>query len=760
MAAGQSHPGTLAELALATMMEKKFEVEDGWEEPEALTAILDNLRQERPNANIGKIRLAYFVAELSHHGIRRASGEPYITHPLAVAKIVADLHLDDDSIASALLHDVLEDTTLYTREDISQIFGKDVLNLVESVTKLDFKLNADLTDRQKAKAETTRAAESLRKMLLAMAKDFRVMVIKLADRLHNMQTIDHLRPEKRLRIANETLDIYAPLAARLGIWQIKWQLEDLAFKTLHPAEFAKVSDLVARSRKDRENALSSATTKLKEMLQERSIKFVEIQSRPKHLFSIFNKMIKQRIEFEDIYDLLALRIILENKEDCYPALGVVHEMWVPVPGFFSDYINRPKSNGYQSLHTKVIGPGGDVLEIQIRTMEMHRVAEYGVAAHWSYKEGKASLDEQNHLGALRDQLFDWTSDNASSSELLRSLSTDLFSEQVLVFTPKGDVIDLPKGSTPVDFAFRVHSELGLTLVGAKVNGSIVTLNSELNNGDVVELITRSNATPSLDWIEFASSPHTRSKLRNYFRKVNKEADAARGRQLIERELVSLGLDPKKFLTEEALALAYDLLDGLDSPQDVLAKVGTGHVSVQGVVGRLRGTPQPELYNTIRLSRTKEGKMRLALDGSEGVMASRAKCCNPIPGDEVVGYVTRGRGILIHRRVCPNALSYSNHEPERLIAYDWPPDGSMYQVDLKITSLDRQGLLMDVSTIFGESKTNVSAVKVKILPNHTAEINVSIDVTDTVHLAQVMTRISNMKDVISSLRLFGRSASRS
>ncbi|MHB8635331.1 MAG: RelA/SpoT family protein [Fimbriimonadaceae bacterium] len=741
-------------------MSAVFDISHEWEEPDGLHDLLQAIREQRPDANVKRIRYAYFLAEEAHSGQQRSSGEAYIQHPLAVARILVDLHLDDDTIVAALLHDVLEDTEAITREKLRDVFGQTVLDLVEGVTKLSFDDHLDLTARQRAAAETARTAETLRKMLLAMARDFRVMVIKLADRLHNMQTIAALAPDKRIRIANETLDVYAPLAARLGIWQIKWKLEDLAFQVLHPEEYARVRDLVAKSRGDRETDLSLAVIQVKDRFAQKGIRAVDIQGRPKHLYSIFNKMVKQGIPFEEIYDLLALRIITEDFGSCYLALGAVHELWVPIPGLFYDYIARPKPNGYQSLHTKVVGPNGQPLEVQIRTLEMHQIAEYGVAAHWTYKEGNAQHDEGVRLAQLRERLFDWSSDAGSSSDFLRSLSTDLFSEQVFVFTPKGDVIDLPKDSTPVDFAFRVHSQIGLTLVGSKVNGQLVPLATTLQNGDVVELVTRNNATPSLDWLEFVKSAHTRSKLRSHFRKLTKDDDAARGRDLLSKELQSMDLDPRGFLGEDKLDQIASTIDGAENAADVLAKVGAGLLSVQSVVQKLRGkSAQPQVPDAIKVGRTKEGRLTLTISGEQDIMVNRAKCCNPIPGDEVVGYVTRGRGIMIHRKVCPNALSYQTNEPERLIAYEWPPDGSLYQVDLKIISVNRQGLLMDVSTIFGESKTNISAARVKTLPNHTAEIEVSIDVTDTEHLAQIMTKISNFSDVISILRLFGRSASR-
>jgi GTP diphosphokinase / guanosine-3',5'-bis(diphosphate) 3'-diphosphatase len=740
-------------------MSPAFEVAPDWKEPPVLREMIAAVLEHRPDADVDRIRRAFVVAEKAHAGQTRESGEPYVNHPVAVARHLAELQMDDDAIVAAVLHDVLEDCPEVSAEDLGEWFGETVAGIVEGVTKLKFK-PALAGAPASARAESVRAAESLRKMLLAMASDLRVIIIKLADRLHNMETLDVLPPDKRTRIANETLDIYAPLAARLGIWQIKWQLEDLAFRYLHPAEYQQVKELVAKTRSEREQELDDAVAKLVDRLEKRGLKSVEVQGRPKHLFSIFNKMVKQRLSFEEIYDLLAVRIVVESLPDCYVALGVVHELWQPITGLFYDYIAKPKPNGYQSLHTKVVGPSGEPLEVQIRTREMHQVAEYGVAAHWSYKEGRGGATEVERLKRLREQLFDWSSDAKLSSDFLRSLSTDLFSEQVFVFTPKGDVIDLPSDSTPVDFAFRVHTQLGLTTVGAKVNGLMVPLNTKLKNGDVVELITRSNAQPSLHWLEFVKSAHARSKLRAHFRKLSKFQDAARGKEAVERELRSSGADPKQYVGEEKIQAILPYFDGCENPMDLFAKVGTGLASVQSVVARLRGTTHEQAKaDEIQTTRSKEGHLKLTTVGVDNVMVRRAKCCDPIPGDEVVGYVSRGRGIMIHRKVCPNALRYQTSESERLMALNWPSDGTSYAVQLQIVTVNRQGLLMDISTIFGEAKTNVSAAKIRTLPNQTAEINVTIDVTDTDQLAQVMTKISNFSDVISILRMFGRTAAK-
>lgn len=720
-------------------------------------SLIASLERSKRQMDRERILSAYDLAAHAHRHQKRKSGEPYITHPVAVAEILIDLGMDDDAVIAALLHDVLEDCPEVKAETIHQKFGEDVVNIVEGVTKLKLGRVDGEGHAPKAAAETTRQAETLRKMLLAMAKDFRVMVIKLADRLHNMETLGSMPEAKQTRIANETLDVYAPLAARLGIYQIKWQLEDLAFKTLHPAEYKRVSELVGNTRNDREEQLKEIIDRIQREFAERGMKPLDIRGRPKHLFSIFNKMVQQGLPFEEIYDLLAIRILVNTKDECYAGMGIVHGAFTPLMQFFGDYIGAPKSNGYQSIHTKVIGPRGKPVEIQIRTRTMHEIAEFGVAAHFHYKEGGQQNDESRRLASLRQQLFDWSSESAQSSDFLRTISTDLFSEQVFVFTPKGDVIDLPAGSTPVDFAFRVHTHLGMTLIGTRVNGGMVPLSTKLKNGDVVELITRSNASPSMDWLEFVKSAHARQKINNFFRKKTKESDAARGRDLLEKELKGLGLEPRNYLGEEKLkTLAKEY--GVEGSIDVLARVGNGLSSAQSAVSKLRGQAQ-ELPSADRISVsvTKEGKSQLSVAGVDNVLVSRAKCCDPIPGDEVVGYVTRGRGVMVHRKICPNAQAFLASEPDRLMPYVWPPDGGKYGVSLRIVSLNRQGLLADVSTIFAESKTDVLAAKVRTLPNHTAEIDVTISVSDTDHLAHLITKIGNFSDVISVTRQLGRAS---
>jgi len=581
------------------------------------------------------------------------------------------------------------------------------------------------------------------------------MVIKLSDRLHNMRTLDLVGQEKRVRVASETLEVYAPLAARLGIWQIKWQLEDLSFKALHPREFQEISDLVGSTRAQRETILAEDIALLRSKLEAEGVKVVDIRGRPKHLFSIFNKMVQQKLKFEEIYDLLALRIITETKNDCYVAIGVVNDLFVPIQAMYFDYIGQPKPNGYQSLHTKVVDKDGHTVEIQIRTREMHETAEYGFAAHWTYKEGSTAGDEAKRLARLRAQLLEAAADNVTPSDYKKAMTTDLFEEQVFAITPKGDVIELPQGSTPIDFAFRVHTQLGLTLIGAKINGVMLPLSSQLKNGDVVELITRSNATPSRDWVEQAKSAHTRNKLKNYFRKLDKDQDALRGREILEREFSRIGLDPKQFLGDEKLKEAMSRFEGIETPTDVLARVGSGLLSVQNAIAKLRGISQELTTPGIEVRGTRETQLEVQAGDFSGVQVSRAKCCSPIPGDECAAYISCGRGLIVHRRVCPNLAASLNTEPDRVMAYAFNPDGKVYASALKIMCIDRAGLIADISHIFGEAKTNVSALKVVTIVQQTAEIDVTIDVRDAEHLEAIQVKLHNLSDVISVRRQFAK-----
>lgn len=727
--------------------------------PERLADLLATFREHWPDADTTPIENAFHLADQAHQGQLRKSGEPYILHPTEVARLVAQLGMDADSVTAAILHDVLEDTEI-SPEQLQSTFGTEIKDLVEGVTKLRLHINPGANPRQKAAAEHQRAAESLRKLLLAMAADLRVMVIKLADRLHNMRTIAALAPEKQTRIANETLEVYAPIAARLGIWEFKWQLEDLSFKVLHPDEFQRISDMVAKSRRDREAELQEAIAELKKILAAKGLAHARVIGRPKHLYSIYNKHVKQNFAWEDILDLIGIRVITEEKHECYLALGLVLDLWKPIPGLFSDYIQTPKPNGYQSLHTKVLGPKGEPLEVQIRTREMHEIAEFGVAAHWTYKEGRNRASAQERFAEFRKQLFDWSNDNSASSDFMRSVSTDLFSEQVFAFTPRGDVIDLPAGATPIDFAFRVHTRIGESLVGAKINGAIVPLSTEIHNGDTIEIVTRNNAQPSLDWLEHAKSAHARNKIRAFFRRRDRSLSVAYGRDALDRELKRANLDPRLYLGDETMREVAKSLRDCDDAEDIFARVGEGLVSAQAVVDRIRNlvkqnTPEEVAPVVKKIQR----EPTLVTSGIDNVMLKRARCCQPVPGEEVIGYVTRGRGIMIHRRLCPNALRLVEEDPDRINPVKWESDGTAYPVELLIICVNRQGLLMDITTIFGETKTNVVSAKVKTTPTNTADINITIDVKDIQHLRDIMNKISNFGDVISILRVFGRASAK-
>ncbi|MGQ9880171.1 MAG: RelA/SpoT family protein [Armatimonadota bacterium] len=737
---------------------------DGSDElPEDLLVLLDRVREYLPQADTGTIVRAYRVAEYIHEGELRASGEPYITHPLAVAGILAELEMDVATIAAGLMHDVIEDgkdehgNPRITLEDVRQMFGDEIATLVDGVTKLASYLDIEreleeTTDQEKSKRkrDIVQAAANLRKIFVAMSRDLRVMIIKLADRLHNMRTLDALSHERQVKIATETLQILAPMAHRLGIWQIKWQLEDLAFKYLEPEKYAELAARVQSTRKQREEDIHEAIRILKERLEKEKIR-AEVHGRPKHLYSIYQKMLKEEIDLDQIYDLLAIRVIVDTVADCYHALGVVHDLWLPIPGRFDDYIAKPKPNMYQSLHTKVIGPRQQPLEVQIRTWEMHRTADFGIAAHWQYKEGTTPEDRfEQRMRLLRQQLFEWQADGKDSSEFLRSVVNDLFNDQVFVFTPKGDVIDLVAGSTPIDFAYRVHTDLGNTCVGAKVNGRIVPLNYQFRNGDIVEIISRPNAHPSRDWLNFVKTSHARSKIKQYFRRQAHAENVARGKEMLEREVERLGMDVRELLRTESLEeLAQQL--NLPNAEEVYAAVGDGRYSAQAVLNRLlpEMPAQPTLLPT---GKVMEGETRLMVDGIDNVMIRRARCCTPLPGDEVVGYTTRGRGMTLHRRSCKNVQSYLLNEPERLVAVHWDAKpGAYYATALHIEAADRTGLLSDIANVFGEAKTNITAVRTISLPNGVARIDLTVEVQNTSQLRNLIDRVRRIGDVLDIRR---------
>jgi len=749
--------------------------------------LIDKARVYHPNTDADLLRRAYAYAADKHAGQTRRSGEPYITHPLAVAEILTDLEMNDATLAAGLLHDVVEDCGV-SRDELAKEFGDEIADLVDGVTKLklaDFEARVEgepgarldappaeivpeaeeVIARKKRHGETSKSAANLRKILLAMAKDLRVMVIKLADRLHNMRTLSAMPEHRQPKVAQETLQIFAPLAHRLGIWQVKWQLEDLGFKYTRPDAYNDLKQKLDKTRAQREKDIQIATDLLKTRLAEEGIQ-AEFQGRPKHLYSIYNKMKSQGLDIDEIYDLIALRVIVPTVADCYHALGIAHQVWMPLPGRFDDYIAKTKSNGYQSLHTKVIGPTGEPLEIQIRTTEMHRTADFGIAAHWQYKEGGATGKKRaagdkgfdKKMTLLRQQLFDWQSDSKEPGEFLRSVVGDLFTDQVFVFTPKGDVLDFPLGATPVDAAYRIHSDLGQHCAGAKVNGKIVPLTYQFKNGDIVEILSRTSASPSLDWLASAKTSHARTKIKGYFRKLRYSANVARGRELLQKELERLHLDWRVLLAPETLA---KIADGLNhhSPDDLLAAIGYGDAAVGSVVTRLRGlTPEAPHEATRSFDRmagkpVNSGKLQVGGD-LEDVAIVRAKCCQPVPGDDVAGYMTRGKGIALHRHGCANVAHYQQTEPERLIEIDWQPSDptQRYSTDIKIELVDRIGLLEDIGKLFSEAKTFIQAIRTRSHPDHTAVMQISFDAINTDHIQSMIVRLQRLTDVMDIHRL--------
>ena len=738
-----------------------------------------------PTTDADLLRRAYAYAAEKHDGQTRRSGEPYITHPLAVATILTELEMDDATLVAGLLHDVVEDCGV-SREQLAAEFGGEIADLVDGVTKLklaDFEARneaepgaridalpsadpplpegAEALARKKRHGETSKSAANLRKILLAMAHDLRVMVIKLADRLHNMRTLSAMPEHRQKKVAQETLQIFAPLAHRLGIWQIKWQLEDLAFKYTNPDAYNELKQKLDRTRAQREKDIATATNVLKARLGEEGI-HAEFQGRPKHLYSIYNKMQKQTLGLEEIYDLIALRVIVPTVADCYHALGIVHQVWMPLPGRFDDYIAKTKSNGYQSLHTKVIGPTGEPLEIQIRTTDMHRTADFGIAAHWQYKEGggrgKTPVGDKRFdkkMTLLRQQLFDWQYDAKEPGEFLRSVVGDLFTDQVFVFTPKGDVLDFPLGATPVDAAYRIHSDLGQHCAGAKVNGKIVPLTYHFKNGDIVEILSRPSANPSLDWLASAKTSHARTKIKAYFRKLRYAANTARGREMLQKELERVHLDARHLLSPEILQKIAEQMN-LHTQEDLLAALGYGDAPIGSVLTRMRamiaGTPHEDARSFERRG-TNTAKLQVGGD-LEDVAIVRAKCCQPVPGDEVTGYMTRGKGIALHRHGCANVAHYQQTEPERLIEVDWKPTDptQRYSTDIKIELVDRLGLLEDIGKLFSEAKTFIQAIRTRSLPNHTAVMQISFDAIDTNHIAAMTVRLQRLTDVMDIHRL--------
>ncbi len=682
----------------------------------------------------------YEFAAAAHAGQTRDSGEAFINHPLNVAAILVNMGLDRISIEAALLHDVVEDTDV-SLEEIRENFGEEVAALVDGVTKLS---------RISFQNKQEQQAENLRKMFLAMAKDIRVILIKLADRMHNMRTLKYLPVEKQKEIARETLEIYAPLTHRLGMYKIKWELEDLALRYLKPEKYYELVQKVAKKRKEREGYIERVKKILRRQLNDLNIK-AEIQGRPKHFYSIYQKMIKQNKPFEEIYDLMALRVLVESIHDCYEVLGVVHNLWKPIPGGFKDYIAMPKSNMYQSLHTRVIGENGEPLEVQIRTREMHMVAEYGIAAHWRYKDGSTDDTLLEKIAWLR-QLLEWQQESKDADEYLENLRFDLFEDEVFVFTPKGDVKNLPAGATPVDFAYHIHTQIGQQCVGAKVNGRLVPLDYKLKNGDIVQILTtKQESGPSSDWLQFVVTSKAKSKIRQWLREQRREEYIQQAREQLEKEIKKQGYDPQEHLKAETLKEAAERL-GFTETDDLLVAVGDGKVTVSMVLGKILGEKLQEkllgektLEKPVKLSPEKRRAGRpggVVVEGVKDLLVRFSRCCNPVPGDEIIGYVTRGKGVTVHRINCSNLPA----DTERLLKVEWADtDKELYPFEIKIEAVDRVNLLADIINVISRKDLNVRAAKATT-GKGTARIDITLDISHLDDVRELMSQFNQVKGV--------------
>ncbi|MHB0857253.1 MAG: RelA/SpoT family protein [Anaerolineae bacterium] len=701
--------------------------------------LLHQVEALHPEA-IDQVRHAIEFAVSAHGDQMRVSGEPYITHPLEVATILTDLQMDVPSILASILHDTVEDTEVTTAQ-IKEEFGETVARLVDGVSKLR-------RLKQKSKVEhgdlDEEQAENLRKMFLAMVDDIRVVIIKLADRLHNMRTLHHMPPDRQRRTARETLDIFAPLANRLGIWQLKWQLEDLSFRYLEPEQYHRIADLLAERRAERAAYLERVIAMLRSRLEKDGLS-VRITGRPKHIYSIYTKMAEKDRDFDQIYDVRGVRIIVQAVQDCYHVLGIVHSLWRPIPGEFDDYIAMPKDNLYQSLHTAVVSFDGRPLEVQIRTEEMHQIAEYGIASHWRYKEGgRRDKTLENKIAWLR-QATDWREDIADAHQFMDSMKSDVFAERVYVFTPKGEIVDLPKGSTPVDFAYQIHSEIGHRCRGAKVDGRLVSLDYQLHTGEQIEILTAKQGGPSRDWLNthlnYVATQRARQKIRQWFRQERREQNIAAGREILERELRRLGFDQESY-SEIAALFRFNKVE------DLLAAIGYGDISASQIAKKIDDSAEPS--DSLKLKAIPESAVSdIQVAGVGDLLTRMGSCCKPVPGDPIVGYTTRGKGITVHRTDCTNVINLT--DTERLIPVSWGRTEQAYPVVIHIDAFDRAGLLRDIASVVADLSINMSSANVVTNKDHSATITATVGIRSVSQLSALLSKLQSVRDVLDVRR---------
>ncbi|HOZ55268.1 MAG TPA: bifunctional (p)ppGpp synthetase/guanosine-3',5'-bis(diphosphate) 3'-pyrophosphohydrolase [Clostridia bacterium] len=714
------------------------------------------MKKNKGKTDLKLIKKAYDFAKEKHGNQLRKSGEPYIIHPIQVAYILADLGLDDSTICAALLHDVVEDTDI-TNEELAKLFSKEIEELVDGVTKLG---NLKYTSAEEQQVE------NYRKMFLAMGKDIRVIIIKLADRLHNMRTLKFLSRERQLANAKETMDLYAPLANRLGMYSLKWELEDLSFKYLHPEEFKKIVDGIDKKRNERLEFIDKIMDDIRIELKKQKIN-AELTGRAKHLYSIYRKMERDGKDIDQIYDLFALRILVDSVKDCYAALGVVHDLYNPMPGRFKDYISVPKPNLYQSLHTTLIGAKGTPFEVQIRTVEMHRIAEYGIAAHWAYKEANkfkksTVVVQEDKLSWLRETL-EWQKDMQDPEEFLNTLKTELFEDEVYVFTPKGEIKVLPNKSTPIDFAYNIHAEIGHHMIGAKINSKIMPIITTLKNGDIVEILTSEQAKgPSRDWLKFIKSSTARNKINAWFKKTEREDNIIKGKENIEKEIKRLGIQYSKIFKSEYIQPALDRYK-YQNIEELYAAIGFGGISTSKIIAKMLETYKKDhedeflekKLEELSLEKTRKEKpsnLGIVVKGIDNCLVRLSKCCNPVPGDEIVGFITRGRGVSVHRKDCQNIDDLVSQENRMIDVYWYDSEKAGYNVDVEITAYDRNGLLADIIKEISNSKCNLLAVHSKVTKEKIAQTNVKIEVQNVEMLNKILSNLRNIKNVFEVKRV--------